>query len=163
MWGHSMGGTVTMRSLIVSKDIKAVDIWAGVVGTFKDLSENHHGGNANRIRPSPLPGEPTRAPNGVSLLTKQYGDIKSNPQFWQSIDYMSYIKEISAPVQIQHGTADEEVPYVLSEKLNTALIKVNKNVTFYSYEGDDHNVSNNVNIALQRSVDFFDKYLKSSK
>lgn len=27
-------------------------------------------------------------------------------------------------------------------------------------EEDDHNISNNINIALQRSVDFFDKHLK---
>ena len=38
LWGHSMGGSVTFRALIVSPDIKAAEIWAGVVGTFQDLT-----------------------------------------------------------------------------------------------------------------------------
>ncbi|PIS09457.1 alpha/beta hydrolase [Candidatus Beckwithbacteria bacterium CG10_big_fil_rev_8_21_14_0_10_34_10] len=161
MWGHSMGGTIVMRSLVVSNDIKAAEIWAGVVGTYQDLAENHHGRYANRPHPSPEPGEPTRRPNGRTLLAEQYGDINTNPKFWASIDPMSFIKDVTAPVQIQHGTADEEVPLVLSEKLNTALSNAGKTVKFYTYEGDDHNLSYNLDIALQRSVDFFDKYLKN--
>ncbi len=161
MWGHSMGGTITLRSLVVSQDIKAADIWAGVVGTYQDLDQNHHGRYANRSHPSPLPGELTRRPNGRTLLAQQYGDINTNPQFWQSIDPMTYLKDITAPIQIQHGTADEEVPYILSQKLDSALKNAGKTVEFYSYEGDDHNLSNNLNTALQRSVDFFDKYLKN--
>jgi len=34
-------------------------------------------------------------------------------------------------------------------------------VLFFTYEGDDHNLSNNLNTAPQRSVDLFDKYLKN--
>jgi uncharacterized protein len=164
MWGHSMGGSVTLRAAVVSKDIKAAEIWAGVVGTFKDLNENHHGSSS---RPHPSisvsPGEPTRRPNGRTLLAQQYGDINTNPKFWQSIDPMSFLKDLTAPIQIQHGTADEEVPYILSQKLDSALKAANKPVEFYSYTGDDHNLSNNLNTALQRSVDFFDKYLKNTK
>jgi dipeptidyl aminopeptidase/acylaminoacyl peptidase len=161
MWGHSMGGTVTFRSLVILKDIKAAEIWAGVVGTYQDLVENHHGNYANRVHPSPPPGEPTHRPNGRTLLAEQYGDINANPGFWASIDPMTFIKDITAPIQIQHGTNDTEVPYVLSQKLNTALQNSGKNVTFYSYEGDDHNLSDNLDLALQRSVGFFDKYLKN--
>jgi dipeptidyl aminopeptidase/acylaminoacyl peptidase len=161
MWGHSMGGTVTFRSLVVSGDIKAADIWAGVVGTYQDLAENHHGRYSNEAHPSPSPGEPTRRPNGRTLLAQQYGDITVNPQFWASIDPMTYIKDITAPVLIQHGTADGEVPFVLSRKLDTALKNAGKNVTFYPYTGDDHNLSNNLSIALKRSVEFFDAYLKN--
>jgi dipeptidyl aminopeptidase/acylaminoacyl peptidase len=160
MWGHSMGGTIVLRSLVVSKDIKAAEIWAGVVGTFQDLAENHHGRYTNRVHLSPQPGEPTHRPNGRTLLAEQYGDINANPQFWQSIDPMTYLKDITAPIQIQHGTADGEVPYVLSQKLDTALKNANKTVEFYSYEGDNHNLSNNLSVALQRSVDFFDRYFK---
>src|SRR3989344_4710162 len=40
MWGHSMGGNVTLRSIVVSKDIKASVIAAGVVGSAEDLFYN---------------------------------------------------------------------------------------------------------------------------
>jgi len=163
MWGHSMGGSIVMRSLVVSKDIKAAEIWAGVVGTYADLAVNHHGGTSRPSQPTPIAGEPTRRPNGRTLLTQQYGEISKNPTFWNAIDPMSYIADITAPIQIQHGTIDAEVPYILSEKLHAALTKAGKPVTLYSYEGDDHNLANNLTQALSRSVTFFDTYLKPKK
>ena len=33
MWGHSLGGYITLRDMVVSGDIKAGVIWAGVVGS----------------------------------------------------------------------------------------------------------------------------------
>ena len=35
-----------------------------------------------------------------------------------------------------------------------------KIIELYIYTGDDHNISSNFGIAAQRSVEFFDKYLK---
>ncbi|HXF63261.1 MAG TPA: alpha/beta fold hydrolase, partial [Caldilineaceae bacterium] len=40
MWGHSMGGQITLRAMVVTDDIKAGVIWAGVVGSYPDLLEN---------------------------------------------------------------------------------------------------------------------------
>ena len=37
MWGHSMGGSITLRAMVTTKDVKAGVIWAGVVGTYQDL------------------------------------------------------------------------------------------------------------------------------
>src|SRR5215217_4526519 len=37
MWGHSMGGYITLRSMVISDDIKAGVIWAGVVASYPDL------------------------------------------------------------------------------------------------------------------------------
>jgi hypothetical protein len=36
-------------------------------------------------------------------------------------------------------------------------------VEFYTYDGDDHNLSQNLGVALERSVAFFDQYVKKSK
>jgi hypothetical protein len=33
-------------------------------------------------------------------------------------------------------------------------------VELYTYEGDDHNISNSFSIAMTRSIEFFDRYLK---
>ena len=40
MWGHSMGGHITLRSMVVSRDIKAGVIWGGVVASYADLLNN---------------------------------------------------------------------------------------------------------------------------
>src|SRR3990167_1992256 len=45
MWGHSMGGYITFRNMVVSKDVKAGVIWAGVVGSYANLLNNWRRGS----------------------------------------------------------------------------------------------------------------------
>ena len=40
MWGHSMGGYLTLRAMVISPDIKVGVIWAGVVGSYEDMLYN---------------------------------------------------------------------------------------------------------------------------
>jgi dipeptidyl aminopeptidase/acylaminoacyl peptidase len=61
---------------------------------------------------------------------------------------------------LHHGTADTTVPFAFSEKLFAQVQAVGKPVEFFSYKGDNHNISNNLAIAIQRSVEFFNKYIK---
>jgi uncharacterized protein len=59
MWGHSMGGQITLRSMVVSEEIKAGVIWAGVFWVsissnsyLADLSgpiQLHHGTNDTSV------------------------------------------------------------------------------------------------------------------
>ncbi len=57
MWGHSMGGQITLRAMVVSDDIKAGVIWGGVVGSYADLLEYWHRPDTNEPTPTP---DPTR-------------------------------------------------------------------------------------------------------
>jgi hypothetical protein len=41
------------------------------------------------------------------------------------------------------------------------MLQANKVVEFYTYDGDNHNISVNFSIAMQRTVEFFDRYLKT--
>ncbi len=52
MWGHSMGGYITLRSMVASPDIKAGVIWAGVVGSYPNLFERWRLG-ADQIEEDP--------------------------------------------------------------------------------------------------------------
>lgn len=160
MWGHSMGGMITLRTMVMTSDIKAGVIWAGVVASYEDLINNWHHPDLN---PRPfIPSEreqAARRPGRQSYIDK-YGTFEQNPTFWKSISPISYVKDISGPIQLHHGTADGEVPLLFSQKLDEALKNTKKPVELFTYEGDDHNLSNNLSIALQRSVEFFDTYLK---
>lgn len=156
MWGHSMGGSITLRSLVINHDIKAAVIWAGVVASYEDLTYNWR-----RPRPtSMISREPNLTRPGRQQLIEKYGDFKKNPAFWHSIAPIYFVKDITAPIQIHHGTADESVPMVFSQRLVDALKLEHKQYEYYTYEGDDHNLSRNLNLALDRSVKFFDTYLK---
>lgn len=152
MWGHSMGGHITLRAMVVSKEIKAGVIWAGVVASYPDLITKWR---------SPVPTEiPRSSLRWREDLEKQYGTFASNPQFWASISPISYVADLSGPLQLHHGTKDADVPYDFSKTLNEEVKKAGKPVEFYTYEGDDHNLLKNFNLAIYRSLEFFNNNLK---
>jgi uncharacterized protein len=154
MWGHSMGGHITLRNMVVSKDVKAGVIWAGVVASYPDLVERWR-------RRSPAPSALLGSPRGWRQgLIEQFGEPSVNPEFWNSLSSNSYLADISGPLQLHHGTADTSVPVEFSEKLATQLKEKGKEVEIFIYPGDDHNLANNFNTAMNRSIEFFDKYLK---
>lgn len=154
MWGHSMGGSVTLKSMVTRKDIKAGVIWAGVVASYPDLLSRWR-----RNRPTPPPSISGRGSWRQTLLN-EFGDPQKNPDFWNSISANSYLSDISGSIQLHHGTADSSVPVEFSEKLSEQLKDAGKTSELYTYSGDDHNISANFGVAMQRSVEFFDKYLK---
>ena len=154
MWGHSMGGHVTLRTMVTSKDIKAGVIWAGVVASYPDLLAKWRRNN----NPSPFPTTSARGGWRQGLIN-EYGTPEENPAFWNSISATSYLADISGPLQLHHGTADHSVPYEFSETLSDQLKKEGKEVELYIYPGDEHDIPNNFNVAMERSITFFDKYL----
>ncbi|MEK7595032.1 MAG: alpha/beta fold hydrolase [Patescibacteria group bacterium] len=155
MWGHSMGGFITLRNMVVRKDIKAGVIWAGVVASYEDLFSKWRRPN-NPSNPTPS----TRGGTWRQTLVQEYGTPNENPNFWMSISANSYLKDISGPLQLHHGTKDSSVPVEFSQTLKEQMEKVGKEVELYIYDGNDHNLSASLGVALDRSVKFFDKYLK---
>ncbi len=158
MWGHSMGGNITLRDLVVNpKDIKVAVIWAGVVGSYDDLMNNWQ----RKVRYQPSPRELTLRNSSRSNIVQKYGTPQTNPDFWNSIDPTYFLSDITAPVQLHQGLEDEEVPPAFMQSLFDKMQKLGKNVEYYSYPGADHNISDpSYSVAMKRSVEFMDKYLK---
>ena len=166
MWGHSMGGQITLRAMVVSNDIKAGVIWGGVVAPYPNVFAR----DPNRQRPRRRVTETPVPPGGMGPygrpwrqeLTEKYGTPEQNPAFWASISPNSYLADISGPVQLDHSVTDEEVPVAASETLYKEMQAAGKPVELYTYPGDNHNISKNFAKAMQRTVAFFDKYVKGS-
>lgn len=152
MWGHSMGGYITLRSMVVTADIKVGVIWAGVVAPYPDLFTRWNPG-----------ASPTIASPGswVYLQEQAYGSVEQNPKFWNSISANGYLRDLNGPIQLHHGTADHDVPWEFSQMLYDELMAANQTVEFYTYDGDNHNISNSFSLAMQRTMEFFDRYLKT--
>jgi dipeptidyl aminopeptidase/acylaminoacyl peptidase len=158
MWGHSMGGNITLRSLVVKpRDIKAAVIWGGVVGSYYDLTNNWH----RRVPFQPSSRELTLRNSGRQQLISMYGPPATTSAFWKAIDPTAHLSDITAPIQLHTGGADEEVPVVFSQNLYASLQKAGKVAEYYNYPGGDHNIASpDFEQAMQRSVAFFDRFLK---
>jgi fermentation-respiration switch protein FrsA (DUF1100 family) len=156
MWGHSMGGSITLRSMVVSEDIRAGVIWAGVVAPYPDLIERWR--TLLGRSPSSIPNRWRR---WREELVTWYGSPAENPAFWAEISPNSYLADLSGPIQLHHGTVDSSVPVEFSQELYAALQAAEMASELYVYPGDDHNISANLGVALERSVAFFDAHVKN--
>lgn len=145
-WGHSNGGEIGLRALVVSKDIKAASLWAGVVGSFQDMLETYN---------AKIPF----LQNLDHMLIVQNGLPSQNPKFWDMLEPYRYLGDITARVQLQHGTADASVPVELSQRLAEKMQQVGKPVEYFEYAGDNHNLSKSFTPAWNRTVEFFRREL----
>ena len=155
MWGHSLGGYLTLRAMVISEDIKAGVIWAGVVGSYPDMLYNWRRSSSASF-PTPRPGSSRWRDTWI----EEYGTPDQNPAFWNAISANAYLSDLSGPVQLHHGTADEDVPVEFSQTLSGQIQNSGGEVELYLYEGDNHNISNFFYSAMTRTVAFFDRYLK---
>lgn len=153
MWGHSMGGYITLRAMVADQNIKAGVIWAGVVASYSDMFQSWFN---RRATPSAAP----RRSSWRDSLVEQYGTPADNPGFWDSLSANSYLADLSGPIQLHHGTADDDVPYQYSVTLDEQIRAAGRSVELFLYDNDDHNISFNRDNALTLSVVFFNRYVK---
>jgi dipeptidyl aminopeptidase/acylaminoacyl peptidase len=151
IWGHSMGGGISLRSMVVSKEIKAGVIWAGVVGDYQDLLQRYQKRATWLTRQA--------SSSQARQFYEKYGSPSANPKFWNEIDPYAFLNDISGPIQLNHGTLDESVPLEFSQHLHDSLKKAGKTVEYFEYPSSDHNIAQGFNLAMQRSVEFFKKHL----
>ncbi|MBM3123673.1 MAG: S9 family peptidase [Chloroflexi bacterium] len=154
MWGHSMGGYLTLRAMVITDDIRAGVIWAGVVASYTEMLYNWR--RSAFFTPSP-------SSRGIGWRTQwleAYGPPETNPTFWNSVSATSYLADLSGPLQLHHGMEDEDVPVEFSIRLAEQARNAGQSVDLYIYEGDNHNISENFSTAMDRTIRFFDQYLK---
>jgi uncharacterized protein len=145
MYGHSMGGEITLQVLETSNRITAATLWAPAVTSLPNQVTHF----MNKRQPTPGQAE---------TFKTQYDEFIKN----YSVDQISSIENIdsiSTPLNIHHATADESVPYSWGTALDKKLKAAGKTVNFYSYQGDNHDISGNFGKALSRDAAFFKTFL----
>src|ERR1044071_111211 len=122
IWGHSMGGYISLRAMVITSDIKVGVIWGGVVAPYPDLFTRW---NVGATPTNPSPG------SWVYSLQQTYGSAQDNPKFWNSISANSYLRDLRGPIQLHHSTTDEEVPVEFSQMLYEEMEQANQKVELY--------------------------------
>jgi fermentation-respiration switch protein FrsA (DUF1100 family) len=142
--------------MVVSNDIKAGVIWAGVVAPYAELIAQWD--DATQPATSTIAEGELPVP---SVLVSAYGTPQENPGFWSSLSASTYASNLSGPVQLHHGTADADVPVHFSDLYYADLIAAGQLAEYYLYPGDDHNISTGFEDAMRRSLEFLDAHVKN--
>lgn len=147
MWGHSMGGGVTARAMVVSPLIKAFVLYAPVSADVKVRRFNYPFGGS--------------APAGDAEVRVSVNYWADNVPLLNALSPINYFQYVRAPVQIHIGQADTTVEPEWSAQIRDELHKQGKYVEYYEYPRQGHAfVGNGWTLFNQRVVEFFDTYLK---
>jgi dienelactone hydrolase len=171
IWGHSMGGGVTMKVLAVVPRIKAAVLYSPVsaddgdvinrwgMGCFGDIAEGEQivGCNSSDVIPIDLPLN----------LQEAYRFAASDADTLKEISSFYHLDLINVPVQIHYGTEDGKfisgTPPEWSVKLTQGLRDAGKQVELLQYEGEGHSfIGQPWFDFMGRTLRFFDKYVKNS-
>ena len=169
IWGHSMGGGVTLKVLEIDPTLRAAVLYSTVsaddrdqlsrwgLGCIGDIAsgELRLGCNSSDIVPLSLPSNLIQAYQASATDTDLLGQISS-------IDHLDLI---NAPLQISYGTHDgltlSGTPPAWSKKLYQSLLNAHKDASLFSYNGEGHSFNGNNWLAfMERSSMFFDQYVK---
>lgn len=140
LYGHSMGGDVTLRVIEVCPTcVRGATLWAPAVTTWPESALYFSRKN-----------DSTR----LKRLEQQLQEYFTYEDYEQ-VSTFSNLNLIQTPLLLHHGTADESVPYDWGAALHTALQEAGKSVVFYTYQNDTHDIPRNWGVALGRDVEFF--------
>lgn len=148
LWGHSNGGLIGLRTIVITDKVKASVFWAGVVGSYTDMLETYFSKIDFLQRLAPA-------------VIEEFGHPSDNADYWNRIDPYEYIEFIFGPIQLHHGISDSSVPIELSISLTDALQEKGKEVEFYQYAGVGHNMYGTAfSEAMNRTIEFYKMNLK---
>jgi uncharacterized protein len=140
MWGHSMGGGITLRVTAVSRDLKAAVLYGAMSG---DERQNFEAINlwSNGMR-------------GLEELAVPMEELLT-------ISPIYYLDRIEARLSIHHGEHDQLVPLSWSLDLCQRLEMIGKAVQCFTYPGQPHAFNQAGNqIFNQRVIEFLESELK---
>jgi uncharacterized protein len=146
VWGHSNGGSISERIMVISRDVRATVIWAGVSADATDawlyLRDWLH-------RPE-------------AQVRAQYGHPDELSDLYRRMSSRGYLADVVGPVQIHHGTADTSVPYQHGVQLDRRLTEAGRPHELFTYPGAPHNwVGPTWDTAIARTLAFFDAQLRA--
>ena len=152
-----MGGHITLRAMVTTKDIKAGVIWAGVVASYPDMLD----ALAPRTRALPRHAlRPARAAGGSAFVAAlRHARGKSRLLGFDLAHHLRGRPLRAAPAPPRRGRRGT-CRCIFSELLYQAALDAGLPVEFYTYPGNDHNLSQSFSVAMQRSIEFFDRYVK---
>jgi pimeloyl-ACP methyl ester carboxylesterase len=120
MWGHSMGGYLTLRAMVISPDVKTGVIWATWWAPIRTCGTLAHGSGPTPTLPLASAGLAWVGCSARPRKIRVLGDLGH------------FVIDISGPLQC-HAVDDAEVPVVFSQELYDDMWP-QENGRYYSYK-----------------------------
>ena len=132
VWGHSMGGGIVLRLLIVDPQIRSGLLYASV-NVDEVLNLVHFGTDGRREDKISMPS------SALKLISPA-----------------DFLVEIRVPLSIHHGANDEVVPVKWSQDLCADLKQMGKQEECFIYPQQPHTFQNDGDLQfIKRTIDFF--------
>jgi dipeptidyl aminopeptidase/acylaminoacyl peptidase len=143
IWAHSNGGQIAFTTLAITGADYPTVLWAPVskpfpysILYFTDDSEDK--------------GKFLR--NELADFEKLY-DVNL-------YSFDNYLDRIQAPLILHQGTADTAVPLSWSNSIVSLLKSKDKDISYYTYNGVDHNLQPSWNAVISADLSFYQKHMK---
>lgn len=140
LWGHSMGGGISLRVLTISPEVDAAVLYAAMSGDERQNYEAIYRWSDGQ--------------RGLAELSIPVEDLTP-------ISPIFYLDRIQSAVSVHHGLGDELVPLDWSLDLCQRLSELDKVVECFTYNGQPHTfIGEGNDLFVQRANNFFERYLK---
>jgi dipeptidyl aminopeptidase/acylaminoacyl peptidase len=147
MWGHSMGGGVAAKAIVLDDRISAAVLYGPVPADDRVYF--------GRWRPRRNPGTLT------DPLEIAYQRALSDRRFLKRTSPIAYFSLVTAPVQIHVGELDKVTPPRWARAIRDELVEQDKEVEYYQYPGQGHAFyGESWTLFMERVTQFFDQHLR---
>jgi len=146
LFGHSLGGGVTLSAALARPDLFKVGVmWGPVSSDYFD--------NFNQWRRDDV------SETQKLLFEAVFGSVDEKASFAALSPY-PYLNQLEVPLLIQHGTVDESCPVEWSQSTVAQLQDLGKSVEYIEYDGYPHVFWNqNWDNAIEDTRTFIEPFL----
>jgi dipeptidyl aminopeptidase/acylaminoacyl peptidase len=134
IWAHSNGGQIALSVLEISDWDYPTVLWAPMTNPF----------------PKSVLDTASDLDDGGKLVIKAIADFEASYDS-RRYAFENYYDWIRAPILILQGTADEWCKVEWQEEVVNNLVRLGKKADLRVYNGDDHNLKNNWQEAVEET------------
>lgn len=132
MWGHSLGGEVTLRALVATGRVRGAALWSSVGGEIWDQAYYYSRHKAREA----IDGSDVAKPQ-LDRLEEDIAALGA-PYDWQAREPLRHLHLLRTPLILHHAIGDTGASYAWSERLAAQLAAAGLPYVFHSYPGTEH-------------------------
>jgi dipeptidyl aminopeptidase/acylaminoacyl peptidase len=137
--GRSMGGGIGFNLAVSTKDIfSSYVLYAPTSANYPQNFNKWGRDNPARLKP----------------IKEFVGLPEDNPEFWKGVSPENYWDRATAPIMIHHGVEDKSCSISWARSAVKGLKSAQKEVVFFEYPGEGHNLYGGWNKSMSRTVNF---------